>query len=641
MKVFRLALAAFCWVSALGAEPTDPGYFAAKVYPVFQAAGCRGCHSMEGVASATRLRFPEDTATADEIEVFGRSLAAIGPLLAEKPTGRVAHGGGVRVRSDSPEDAAVLSWIRRLATLPPPDKAAAGHRTSTASPLQRLTHSQYNNTVRDLLGDQTQPARQFPGEDYVDGFKNQTVVQSVSPLLAGAYVAAAEKLARNAFRFGGQRGLLPCRPASPSDADCASSFIGKFGLRAFRRPLSIAEHTQFVALLRKEAGRLNDFHAGAQLAVEAMLQSPSFLFRIERGGESRHFETASRLSFALWDTMPDEELLRAAAAGGLDTRDGVEKQARRMLSSPLAREAFQEFLSQWMRFDRLQSSVKDRRLYPEFLPAMVESMAEETRRLAQYLVWTNRNFMEFFSADYTFVNADLARLYDLPGPAEPFAMLKHPAASERAGVLGHGLFLAQTAKPEETSPTERGIFIREHFLCQTVPPPPPGLNATLPPFLIGAKPMTNRERLTALHLTSSTCSGCHRLVDPIGFGLERFDTIGRWYAKQQLTIFPTKDVRGRVKPQKHELELDTSASILGIPDSGFSTAKELGNLLARDATCQKCVVRQWFRFVFGRRETDRDAADLDRVFEDFRRAGFRFQDMMISLVTSDTFRRTQ
>ena len=211
-----------------------------------------------------------------------------------------------------------------------------------------------------------------------------------------------------------------------------------------------------------------------------------------------------------------------------------------MLHDPRAREAIDEFTAQWLRFDRLFSSLKDRRVYPQFSPSLLDAMAEETRRLIRHLVWEDRPFTEVFSADYSFLNAELAGLYGIPAPSAPFALTRYPADSERAGVLGHGTFLAQTGKPEETSPTERGLFIREHFLCQGVPPPPPGVNVTLPPFAIDVKPVTNRERMTKLHLTNPSCAGCHVLIDPIGFGLERFDTMGQWHAKQPVTIFPTQ-----------------------------------------------------------------------------------------------------
>src|SRR5690242_10641685 len=160
--------------------------------------------------------------------------------------------------------------------------------TQPSGTVRRLTHSQYNHTVRDLLGDETAPADQFPEEDFVNGFRNQISAQDIPPLLAEAYNSAAERLARNAFLAGDDANhLLPAKPRSPADAECAAAFVRKFGLRAFRRPLTAAEQQRYTALLVKEGARTGDFLRGAQLVIEAMLQSPKFLFRIERGGEGR------------------------------------------------------------------------------------------------------------------------------------------------------------------------------------------------------------------------------------------------------------------------------------------------------------------------------------------------------------------
>lgn len=614
--MMRLLLlgAASLWAAA----PVD---FSRTVYPVFEKANCRGCHTHDGVASATRVLFPAEGATPGQIEAFGRRLAAVvdrgdpaASLLLRKPTNRIAHTGGERIRPGSDEEKAIAAWVVHLARIQA-DPSAPRSMSHVAHGVRRLTHAQYDNTVRDLLGDQTRPALQFPPEDFIGGFK--THAQTIPPLLAESYMSAASRLARNAVRFG-TNAIPRCQTG---EAHCEERFVREFGLRAFRTPLSEEEQAAYVALLRKSP----------LLVIEAMLGSPSFLLRTKSGPAG--FRAASFLSYTLWDTMPDGELFRAAGAGELDTTAGIEKQARRMLADPRARAAAGEFTAQWLRFDRLAASVKDRRIYPEFSAPLADAMAEETRRLVQHLVWDNRSFMEIFSADFTFVNAELARLYQLPAPSAPFARVAYPSDSERAGVLGHGLFLAQTGKPEETSPTERGLFVREHFLCQQVPPPPPGINSTLPSFLIGAKPMTNRERLTTLHLANPTCAGCHNLVDPIGFGLERFDTVGRWSAKQRLTVFPTKDQRRNVKPEYHELDLDTSASVAGIPDSAFTTARQLGRILAANPTCQKCVVRNWFRYTMGRQETDADQSLIDAVFQDFRRSGFRFQEMMVSMAT--------
>ena len=190
--------------------------------------------------------------------------------------------------------------------------------------LRRLTHSQYNHTVQDLLGDQTRPADQFPNEDFTHGFTNQAEAQSISPLLAEAYSHAAEKLARNAFRGGDTRGLIPCKPSGPGDGACRMQFIRKFGQLSFRRPLSDAESHAYENLFRGEAERSKDFLAGAQVVVEAMLQSPHFLFHLEGGPDGRwtQYQIASRLSYFLWDTMPDEALFRAAAKNQLARRSG-------------------------------------------------------------------------------------------------------------------------------------------------------------------------------------------------------------------------------------------------------------------------------------------------------------------------------
>src|SRR5262245_31407270 len=452
----------------------------------------------------------------------------------------------------------------------------------TPSPARRLTHSQYNNTVRDLLGDQTRPADNFPKEDYVNGFKNQVATQDISPLLAETYHSAALKLAKAAFLGGNDlRHLVPCQPKSPADGDCAAKFIRQFGLRAFRRPLSDVETQRYLALLSTEARRSGRFLEGAQLVIEAMLQSPKFLFRYEGG--LRAYDVASRLSYFLWDSMPDDDLFANAASGELASAGGVDNTVRRMLADPRARQAVDEFTSQWMRFDLVLNTVKDRAIYPQFTPELAAAMTEETRLLVADAVWNDRNFMDIFRADYAFVNSDLARLYKLPAPASEFDKVKFPGDSDRAGILGQAMFLAATSKPEETSPTVRGYAVREQFLCQTIPDPPPGVNSTLPP-VTADKPMSNRERLQA-HMTNSTCSGCHGLMDTVGFGLEKFDAIGQRREKQVIMVTPDNPKKGE-RPVRLTVALDTRGTVMGIPKSDFISPRELGHILAEAPQCQ-------------------------------------------------------
>lgn len=651
--MFRFPLALVFLAVVLPAQTVEPGFFVEKLYPAFRAAQCHMCHNDNGVASGTRFEFPPDDASKEEIEAFGLRLARVvnrdapeASRLYMKPTARAKHPGGERIKIGSEEEKLLLAWVKHLASLSDEEVHRAVRTVATAEQprhalsVRRLTHSQYNNAVRDLLGELSRPADHFPPEDFIHGFKNQVHGQSTSPLLMEAYSAAAEKVARNAFRGGDQNQLVPCEPSGPADAACHRAFVEKFGLRAFRRPLRESEVERYADLALTAAESNDNFLAGPQIVVEAMLQSPHFLMRFEygRGSELEAYENASRLSFFLWNTIPDETLLDLAAREELLTPEQIERAARRMLDNPRARRSFEEFLSQWMRFDRALETIRDRKYYPQFNAELAAAMTEETRRLFNHLVWNDQSFTEFFTADYTFINDELAKIYGLPAPAEPFGRVEYPAGSERSGVLGQGTFLTLTSKPSDTSPTERGLFVREHFLCQAVPPPPPGVNATLPPFT-DAKPMTNRERL-AIHLNSEACSSCHRLVDSIGLGLERFDAIGQFRAKHLVKIPPTRDeLKRKIKTEttEYELELDTAAEVVGIPDSSFATAKELGAVLAADEGCRKCVVKQLFRYALGREEALADRPAIDQALARFESSGFRFKELIIDIVKSDPF----
>ncbi len=636
---------------AQGTHAPDDSFFVERVYPVLHAVQCERCHTENGVASETRLEFPAEDAGEDQIRAFGLSLIDLvdrddptQSLLLSKPTKRMRHTGGQRIEPGSDEEDLLLGWINYLAGLSEAEVRQARESIARAErgglePLsvRRLTNNQYNRTVRDLLGDQTQPADGFPKEDFVNGFRNQVEGQGISPLQAEAYSNAAERLARAAFR-GGHRHLIPRQPTSPTDAVCAEEFVRQFGLRAFRRPLTDDESRRYRDLFLREAGRAQDFHRGAILVVEAMLQSPHFLFRVEHGAgdQNASYAVASRLSYLLWDTMPSDELLRAADAGELSSTEQVEATVRRMLEDPRARDALEEFLAQWLRFDRVLEATRDRRRFREYNAEVAAAMVEETRRLFDYLVWGDRNFMEFFTAGYTFVSSDLARIYGLPAPAEEFGRVDYPVESGRSGVLGHGSFLVATSKPAETSPTSRGLFVRNHFLGQEIPPPPAGVNTDLPTIREDA-PRTNRQRLET-HLNSESCSGCHRLIDPIGLGFERYDAIGAFQERMTLRFGGGRGGESGGRGQATtELDIDTSGYIQGIEGSEFSSPKELGRLLSQSETCQKAIVKQLFRYAFGRQETPSDQPVIEGLYERLRDSGFRFRELIIALVTSDLF----
>jgi hypothetical protein len=625
---------------ALHAQPIA---FREQVFPVLEKAGCRACHNPEGVASPTRLHFPEKDVPAAKISAFGNSLVELvdratpeKSLLLLKPTARIGHAGGERITKSSPEEAILRAWVERLAKFSGKDlslaleykqKEAMGYGQTPTVALRRLTHNQYNSTVRALLRDSIKAAKNFPPEDYVNGFRNQYESLSISPILAEAYSRSAERLAANAFRRGDSRGLIPCDPQGAQDAACRKKFIEQFGRRAFRRPLDAKEIADYEALFRNQ----DSFLRGAQTVIEAMLQSPSFLFWLEDtpNPKLRPYAVASQLSYFLWNSMPDEALLSSAESGELNTREGIEKVARRMLDDPKAREGLDEFVSQWLRFDRVLGAARERRVYPLFNERLAESMAEEARRFIGYIVWNDRDFREVFNGNYTFINSDLASLYELERPAREWDRVEFAPASERVGLLGQALFLTSTSKPGDTAPTGRGLFIREQFLCQAVPDPPPGVDTNLPP-LDEAKPLTNRGRL-AMHASAPMCAGCHNLIDPIGFGFEKFDAIGMRREQYKLVFGSEESSRSRMKEVL--LDLDTTAWVTGIPNSGFTSPRGLGELLAQTPQCHECVVKQLFRYMAGREDTPADRPVISRALHRFRDSGFHFKELIVTLVT--------
>ncbi len=672
--VAALFAAAMQWPTVEAQAPAPS--FAATVYPVLEKANCRSCHTDEGVASGTRLHFPPETASSDEIDAFGLTLAALvnradpsSSLLINKPTNRIRHVGGVKIAPDSADEQVVRTWVQHLATVSDSAVSAARARLETVKPavahqvaLRRLTHSQYNNTVRDLLGDYSRPADRFPPEDFVGGFKNQTRTQGIPPVLEDAYSTAAERMAMNAFRAGDVNGLVPCKPASPRDAKCRDQFVRAFGEKAFRRPLNDVEVRRYNELFAEQASRTGKFLEGTRVVVEAMLQSPKFLFHVTSGeagsppsreasafaeatadrrslgggwsADRRDYAIANRLSYLLWDTMPDRALLDAAAKGELRTAEGLERVARTMLQDKRARQATDEFFAQWLRFDRMLTAAKDDGRYPSFTPELAAMMVQETRMLLGHLVWNDLNFMDALTADYGFLNADLARLYGLPEPAGEFEMVKFPESFPRAGILGQATFLASTTGPVETSPTARGMFVREHLLCQIVPNPPPGVNTNLPEPATADAARAKRERMIE-HVENQSCSGCHRLMDPIGFGLEKYDAVGAWRDQEIVDISAGSGESRRSKPVN--VDITATGEIAGLPNSTFGDSRTLGRVLASSPVCQDCVVRQMFRYAFGRAEIPSDRSTVTGTAATFRSSGFKFKELLISLVRSPQF----
>jgi hypothetical protein len=322
-------------------------------------------------------------------------------------------------------------------------------------------------------------------------------------------------------------------------------------------------------------------------------------------------------------------VLAAARDGKLDTPAGLEKVVRGMIADPRAVEGVDEFVSQWLRFDRVLSASRERRTYRLFNARLAEAMTEEARRFVRDVVWNDRDYMTVFTAPYTFVNSDLAAVYQVDPPETTWGRVEFSPETGRAGLFGQTLFLTLTSKPDDTAPTGRGLFVREQFLCQHVPDPPPGVDTNLPP-VAESKPMTNRERLGS-HLTDASCASCHKLIDPIGFGLEKFDAIGAYRPQYRLLFYPEGHGSRRQKPQEVLLDMDTSGQVAGLSNAQFSSPGELGGVLAEARICQECVVKQLFRYMSGRPESSADRPLIEHATEAFRKSGFQLKEALVQL----------
>ncbi len=494
-------------------------------------------------------------------------------------------------------------------TLPPPSTCRS---SPGPAPLRRLTRVEYNNTVRELLGDGTQPANAFVAEDRELGFTNNAAALGVTEVLEEQMVLAAEALAARADPVR----LLPCAPARIGDDACARLFIESFGRRAFRRPLDATELGRFAQL--HAAGRQGaDFARGVRWVIEAMLLSPHFLYRVELGAALTGWEMASRLSYLFWGSMPDEALLVAAAAEQLTTPGQVAVQARRLLADARARPVVARFHAEWLGLDLVDQIEKDRAVYKTFTTSLRPLMRTETERFLDFVVWDGPgDLATLLAGRFSFLNATLASFYGVGGPAGSTFQRTSVDATRRAGFLTHAGLLGVNAKPNQTSPVQRGKFVQEQLICTDLPPPPGNVEAILPEPSATA---TTRERFSQ-HSAVPACAGCHQLMDPIGLGFEHYDGVGRWRDTEN----------GRA--------VDASGVIKGSDvDGPFVGAVALADRLAGSAAVRGCVVRQWFRFAHGRAETAEDACTLAKVGERFAAAKYDVRELLVALTQTDAF----
>jgi hypothetical protein len=503
------------------------------------------------------------------------------------------------------------------------------------APIRRLTQVEYNNTVFQLFGDNSQPADAFPPDEQAGGFDNQADVLVVSPLLAESYLSAAENLAATHTPALMQQ-LPSCQGDAVDQAACASdadAFVRSFGKLVFRRPLTEAEVQKYVNLFTQGTSLDSVPYSatmGVRLVVQALLQSPHFLYRVEFGMadpaqgevvELTSYEIASRLSFLLWNTMPDAILFEAADADQLRDSAEIEAQARRMLDTPRAREAVKNFHRQWLHLDEIEpivlASGKDPEIYPDYYDGLPLLWRSEAEAFIDHAVFEeNANLELLFTAPFTMMNEELADFYGIDGPTGIEFARVDLDPSKYSGFMTQPGLMALFAKPDRSSPIHRGKFVRETILCQAPPPPPD--NVPEPPEVDESQ--TTREQF-AEHSENPVCAGCHVLMDPIGFGFEHFDGVGRYRATEW------------------GLAVDASGELHGTDvDGTFNGVNELAQLLASSDQVKACVASQWFRFGYGRFETDEDDCSVEEIKAAFAASNYDIKELIIALTLTDAFR---
>jgi hypothetical protein len=492
--------------------------------------------------------------------------------------------------------------------------------------LHKLTSWEFANSVQDLLGAGV-PLAPVEVDTLINGF---ATVGASSVSVSPAGVATYKTVLGNATAFAfadatHAAAVLSCVPQSTTDA-CLTKAINAFGRRAFRRPLTSDETTLFVNLattIGNQSG--SSVLIGARNAVWAILQSPQFLYRVELGAPSAadggrakytSFEMASRLAATLWASVPDDTLLDAAAADSLSTAAGALAQAQRMITDPRAHRSLAAFSDQLFDAFDLGQADKDPTLFPAYTPTLRAAMLTEVELRMDDLTFTRKaDYLSLFSSTSTFANQELAKFYGVSLTATDAAF--HPvdlgSGTPRVGILGSAAILAGHAHSQLTSPTLRGKFVDNMLLCRSIPPPPPGI----PPLPDMAPPGSTVRQILSAHRSQPMCASCHTLMDPLGFGMENFDSSG---------AYRTKD---------NGQPIDASGTLDNQP---FTNLAELGTAVQKNPVTGPCLVSNFYQNALGRAPVVVDSNALNQLAGQFSTAGNRIDQLLVNLVASDGFR---
>jgi hypothetical protein len=498
--------------------------------------------------------------------------------------------------------------------------AADPNAPYVASPSvgRRLSRAELDNTLRDLLGDDTGATTRLLAEDLYSPYDNDYRSQLASGALIDSLEGLATDVATRVLADPALRArLVPCTPSGAGDAACFREVVQTFGKRAFRRPLSSAEVDAYLPLLdfatENNPDVPHDFYTAVGLVVRAVIQDPEFLYRIEVGTETAQsgifelddYETATRLSYLLWGTTPDDGLLAEADAGGLVDATARVAFARTMLDDPRAKTQLQRFHAMWLGYRALPHPA-----------ALTAAFQRETSALLDRVIFDEpQSYLNLFTFAETYLDDTLADHYGLPQPGGQGWV--DYGSSGRAGILSHGSVLSAFSKFTDTSPTQRGIFVRTRLLCQEIMPPPVNVVADKPP---GDKDAVCKYDRYEQHRTSDSCAGCHSQLDPIGFGLENYDIAGRYRTTDD--GLPQCMIAGE-------------GEVLGV--GTFSGPAELGALLVDEGLVQPCLVRQFFQFAAGRPAEGNEREALSALQTSFQGSDHELRELLLSYIGADAF----
>jgi hypothetical protein len=511
-----------------------------------------------------------------------------------------------------------------------PGAAVAGEFAFDASnrkvAFRRVTESQYRHAIADVFGRDVTINARFEPEQRQDGLQAIGNSQlSITTTGLEQYVAVARAISDQVLSEENRDRIVGCKPAAPgaADAACAETFIKARGRQLFRRPLTREEIDRRMAIWKAGAEQSGDFHKGLRLSLSSLLMAPEFLFRVERAepdpsraGQQRldGYTKAARLSYLFWDTAPDEELLQVAHTGEIHTPAGLQKQIDRLTASPRLEDGVRAFFVDMLHFEAFDALTKDGQTYPRFSQAVADSAREETIRfLVDHLVTQERDYRDIFTSKETFINRPLAAMYDVAYPSsEPWTRYKFADNSERSGVLTQVTFLSLFSHPGRSSPTVRGVKLHEIFMCVKVPDPPPDVDFSK---VQAIEKGTVRTRLID-HMTNPGCSTCHKLSDPAGLMLERFDGAGQFrIAENNQPIDVTGEFNG-----KH-----------------YQGATGLGQYLRDSPLVPACFVKNVYYYGQGRPVDYKEQAYLTQQTEAFQQSGYRLRDLYRRIASSPEF----